>query len=201
MLAKDVDFPEQKVAGRLHHAASQALPWRAASFASNAPSPSQTAPSLGSQWHHQGFCKPCTWFWKVQGCRNGDTCWHCHLCPEGARRDLKKLRKAAWKQEPMKVAIQSPLWRAPLGMHGLSVEESRVAEVRELRDMSKDLHCKLPRSPQSGAAARPTQPHAASSATSRLAVRMERARNGAGGSQDKAATFTQAALLTLSGLS
>ena len=41
--------------------------------------------------HILGKCKPCAWKWKVNGCRNGDECSYCHLCPEG---ELKARRKA-----------------------------------------------------------------------------------------------------------
>merc|ERR1712064_40437 len=44
---------------------------------------SLSLPSTGSTLHNYGKCKPCAWFWKPQGCLNGQTCGHCHLCPQG----------------------------------------------------------------------------------------------------------------------
>mmetsp|Transcript_39719 Transcript_39719/g.105141 ORF Transcript_39719/g.105141 Transcript_39719/m.105141 type:complete len:413 (-) Transcript_39719:298-1536(-) len=52
---------------------------------------SGTLASIGSALHASGTCKPCAWFWKPGGCRNGQLCRHCHLCPEGEL----KLRKRA----------------------------------------------------------------------------------------------------------
>lgn len=48
-------------------------------------------PSIGSALHASGRCTPCGWFWKAQGCRNGQSCSHCHLCPCG---ELKSRRAA-----------------------------------------------------------------------------------------------------------
>ena len=50
-------------------------------------------PSRGSVQHGTGLCKPCAWFWKLQGCKNGADCLHCHLCPETEVKDRKR-RKA-----------------------------------------------------------------------------------------------------------
>jgi len=52
--------------------------------------------SVGSALHHFGACRPCTWFWKPEGCRNGQACRHCHLCTFGeikARRKTKRVVK------------------------------------------------------------------------------------------------------------
>ncbi|CAE7670195.1 unnamed protein product [Symbiodinium sp. CCMP2456] len=53
----------------------------------------ETLPSKGSVQHGTGLCKPCAWFWKLQGCKNGADCLHCHLCPETEVKDRKR-RKA-----------------------------------------------------------------------------------------------------------
>lgn len=37
-------------------------------------------PSIGSTLHGTGMCKPCCWFWKPEGCKNKESCRHCHLC-------------------------------------------------------------------------------------------------------------------------
>ncbi|CAK9002911.1 unnamed protein product [Durusdinium trenchii] len=49
-------------------------------------------PSLGSSTHGNGECRPCAWFWKEGGCKNGKDCRHCHLCPEGEIRRKKKMK-------------------------------------------------------------------------------------------------------------
>lgn len=59
-------------------------------------------PSVGSAAHSTGECRPCAWFWKEGGCKNGKECRHCHLCPEGEIRHRKKL-----KQEGMKAMLRS----------------------------------------------------------------------------------------------
>lgn len=47
-------------------------------------------PSRGSSLHASGDCKPCAWFHKASGCKNGQECGYCHICPEG---ELKHRRK------------------------------------------------------------------------------------------------------------
>lgn len=46
--------------------------------------------SVGSVSHEVGECKPCAWFWRLQGCSNGQECRHCHLC---GREEVKARRK------------------------------------------------------------------------------------------------------------
>lgn len=48
----------------------------------------------GSVLHSLGECEPCAWFWKPQGCLNGDSCRRCHLCPAGETRERKKTKTA-----------------------------------------------------------------------------------------------------------
>jgi len=65
---------------------------------SEVPATSQaSAPSIGSAHHAAGLCKPCAWFWKTQGCSNGQECEHCHLCPKGEVRRRKKGKKQMTK--------------------------------------------------------------------------------------------------------
>ena len=52
-------------------------------------------PFAGSTLHGTGKCKPCAWFHKPTGCSNGDSCAHCHLCPEDEIRNRKKAKEAA----------------------------------------------------------------------------------------------------------
>merc|ERR1712054_348453 len=55
-------------------------------------------PSAGSAGHSDGQCSPCAWFWKPSGCRGGQNCTYCHLCPQGARKAIKKAKVAMLKQ-------------------------------------------------------------------------------------------------------
>jgi hypothetical protein len=63
---------------------------------SNLLSPEMTPENV----HGKGNCTPCNYFlYKVDGCRQGDSCTFCHLCPKGEikkrKKDkLKNLRKA-----------------------------------------------------------------------------------------------------------
>eukprot|EP00434_Breviolum_minutum_P025824 symbB.v1.2.022829.t1/scaffold2043.1/size110972/3 len=59
-------------------------------------------PSVGSARHGHGNCLPCAWFWKPQGCLNGDACLRCHLCPAGElkrRKGEQKAKRALAKNE------------------------------------------------------------------------------------------------------
>eukprot|EP00438_Fugacium_kawagutii_P036825 Skav228625 [mRNA] locus=scaffold2037:459167:464660:+ [translate_table: standard] len=80
-------------------------------------------PSLGSRLHAAGQCKPCAWFWKTDGCRNGQSCGHCHLCPAGeakARKQAKVAAIRASQSEP--VEAESPAGTAALcGLTGAAV--------------------------------------------------------------------------------
>jgi len=65
-----------------------------------APPPSTSeVPSLGSALHDSGECRPCAWFWKLQGCQNGRECRHCHLCPDGEIKVRKKEKLGSLRQE------------------------------------------------------------------------------------------------------
>lgn len=52
--------------------------------------PPPNTPSHGSVLHCEGSCRPCAWFWKPEGCKNGKNCGHCHICPEGEIKSRKK---------------------------------------------------------------------------------------------------------------
>ncbi|CAE7354445.1 unnamed protein product [Symbiodinium natans] len=49
--------------------------------------------------HAAGQCKPCTFFWKPEGCRKSEACHHCHLCPPSALKDRKIQKVMARRQE------------------------------------------------------------------------------------------------------
>merc|ERR1719433_667746 len=56
-------------------------------------------------------CRPCAWFYKVSGCKNGASCRRCHLCPIGELKLRKKQRIAFLRDQ--EIAIQSPVPASP----------------------------------------------------------------------------------------
>eukprot|EP00747_Dinoflagellata_sp_TGD_P088925 gnl/TRDRNA2_/TRDRNA2_164156_c2_seq6.p1 gnl/TRDRNA2_/TRDRNA2_164156_c2~~gnl/TRDRNA2_/TRDRNA2_164156_c2_seq6.p1 ORF type:complete len:537 (-),score=108.85 gnl/TRDRNA2_/TRDRNA2_164156_c2_seq6:215-1825(-) len=54
-------------------------------------------PSYGSMLHGTGRCRPCAWFWKAQGCQNGQECGHCHICPDGEIKARKRVKVAVMR--------------------------------------------------------------------------------------------------------
>lgn len=56
---------------------------------------SEGRPSAGSALHAADACKPCAWFWKAQGCKWGDECRYCHMCPSDA---LKNNGRQRWRR-------------------------------------------------------------------------------------------------------
>mmetsp|Transcript_18699 Transcript_18699/g.51317 ORF Transcript_18699/g.51317 Transcript_18699/m.51317 type:complete len:266 (+) Transcript_18699:81-878(+) len=54
---------------------------------------SPEVPTVGSQGHIFGNCKPCAFVYKG-GCASGVECKFCHLCPPGEKKQRKKERKA-----------------------------------------------------------------------------------------------------------
>jgi len=58
----------------------------------------ETPTYRGSSLHGTGLCRPCAWFWKPTGCKNGTTCAHCHLCPEGELQARRKAKNALLRQ-------------------------------------------------------------------------------------------------------
>ncbi|CAE7366826.1 GRINA [Symbiodinium sp. CCMP2592] len=70
-----------------------------------APAPAKVivpSESLGSKDHGTGECKPCAWYWKPQGCRNGKDCAHCHMCDKDELKNRKKRKTAQKKPAPAK---------------------------------------------------------------------------------------------------
>lgn len=57
--------------------------------------------SIGSAAHFSGRCTPCAWHHRDGGCTNGSLCKFCHVCPDGAVKQLK------WeKHQARKVAVK-----------------------------------------------------------------------------------------------
>jgi len=55
--------------------------------------------SKGAALHSTGGCMPCPWFWKPQGCLNGEECLRCHLCPEGELKARRRAKTAELRQQ------------------------------------------------------------------------------------------------------
>lgn len=70
-------------------------------------------PSLGSRLHAAGQCKPCAWFWKSDGCRNGQSCGQCHLCPAGEAKARKQAKVAAIRAKGEQMDADAPSRAAP----------------------------------------------------------------------------------------
>lgn len=67
--------------------------------------------SPGSVLHGTGKCRPCAWFWKPSGCRNGTECSFCHDCPSyerKARRFRRMLAKACESSSSSSVDEDAP---------------------------------------------------------------------------------------------
>mmetsp|Transcript_38626 Transcript_38626/g.84119 ORF Transcript_38626/g.84119 Transcript_38626/m.84119 type:complete len:264 (+) Transcript_38626:100-891(+) len=55
-------------------------------------------PTLGSEGHFLGMCKPCAFVFKG-GCNNGIECEFCHLCQPGEKKRRKKVSRQAMRQD------------------------------------------------------------------------------------------------------
>lgn len=91
----------------------------------HASSGNSSLPSIGSEAHDSGCCKPCAWFWKAEGCKNGKDCRHCHSCLPGEA----KRRKALKYPKAQKTASQ-----------GLAAEvaKAQIAPLQMQEDMLHD---------------------------------------------------------------
>lgn len=69
-------------------------------------------PSVGSQGHGTGICKPCAFF-HTKGCENGPACMFCHLCgPEEKKR--RRREKAVVQRAFRQATCIGPV---PVGYH------------------------------------------------------------------------------------
>jgi len=91
----------------------------------------------GSAMHGIGECRPCAWFHKADGCKNGAECRHCHLCPDGELKNRKKTKVQALRvtkddQEP---AVEQPLL----------VASAQTQQVRDVSSMEpQKIELRLP---------------------------------------------------------
>lgn len=93
--------------------------------------PPPNTPSHGSLLHGEGVCRPCAWFWKSGGCKNGFDCGHCHLCPEG---EIKARKKT--KQTIMRLGLATPKDRQsaalPSDAFALDAQGDSIQEQEEI---------------------------------------------------------------------
>jgi hypothetical protein len=104
-----------------------------------------TLPSVGSKLHAEGKCRPCGWFWKPEGCKNGARCHHCHLCPQDAIKNRKKAKALALSQaqsRPSEAApeIQKPNCAAPPEGDWQTYVQVPVEEESSLTSVGAALH-------------------------------------------------------------
>eukprot|EP00929_Paragymnodinium_shiwhaense_P072753 TRINITY_DN36930_c0_g2_i1.p1 TRINITY_DN36930_c0_g2~~TRINITY_DN36930_c0_g2_i1.p1 ORF type:complete len:253 (-),score=24.96 TRINITY_DN36930_c0_g2_i1:484-1242(-) len=64
-------------------------------------------PSRGSMEHYTGRCRPCTFFWKPQGCASASECEFCHLCDSDEKKRRQRNRKLLRKAHTLGHLIQS----------------------------------------------------------------------------------------------
>eukprot|EP00931_Biecheleriopsis_adriatica_P016718 TRINITY_DN12254_c0_g1_i11.p1 TRINITY_DN12254_c0_g1~~TRINITY_DN12254_c0_g1_i11.p1 ORF type:complete len:559 (+),score=129.53 TRINITY_DN12254_c0_g1_i11:78-1754(+) len=64
--------------------------------------------SAGSALHGTGACRPCAFFWHPKTCANGEDCEFCHLCPEGEKKAMQKLKNQIMR-EATKVGLSTNL--------------------------------------------------------------------------------------------
>jgi len=55
---------------------------------------SPECPTVGSQGHWSGVCKPCAFLY-TRGCANGVGCSFCHLCDQGEKKRRAKDKRSA----------------------------------------------------------------------------------------------------------
>mmetsp|Transcript_82138 Transcript_82138/g.129371 ORF Transcript_82138/g.129371 Transcript_82138/m.129371 type:complete len:212 (-) Transcript_82138:54-689(-) len=87
--------------------------------------------SAGSKLHGTGKCRPCAWFWKPGGCRNGADCCHCHLCPEDEIKNRKKAKHAA--------ISRGMDWVSPPRVNAVDQEQDLQANIKAAREAAKEI--------------------------------------------------------------
>lgn len=89
--------------------------------------------SIGSSLHDAAECRPCAWFWRPQGCQNGQDCRHCHICTQDvvkARRKSKYVEQRKQGRAAQRAAAQGT--RVAIGVpisagFGVGVDGARCA--------------------------------------------------------------------------
>lgn len=74
--------------------------------------------SVGSQMHAAGQCKPCGFFLRSMGCKDGAQCLHCHLCTAADKKQRRKARKEVLKEASRRSLRVDSKWAPPSqGVH------------------------------------------------------------------------------------
>jgi len=76
--------------------------------------------SAGSALHELGECRPCAWYWRPQGCENGQDCRHCHLCPQGALKERRRSKMSSARQQ------ERAVWALPNGEAPMAFNAGRL---------------------------------------------------------------------------
>jgi len=58
---------------------------------------SDASPTLGSEGHSQGLCRPCAFLY-TKGCANGARCAYCHLCKPGEKKRRMKDKRQSMRE-------------------------------------------------------------------------------------------------------
>eukprot|EP00930_Biecheleria_cincta_P079065 TRINITY_DN66738_c0_g1_i1.p1 TRINITY_DN66738_c0_g1~~TRINITY_DN66738_c0_g1_i1.p1 ORF type:complete len:363 (-),score=65.11 TRINITY_DN66738_c0_g1_i1:185-1273(-) len=106
--------------------------------------------SLGSCLHGTGRCKPCSWFWKRQGCGNGFECTHCHLCPEDELKNRKKAKGQAKKLGLEEGPMATPEPGAEVSTGGENATQPGTSQEQFVSQQGTDNGisvCRLPPAP------------------------------------------------------
>ncbi|CAE8732632.1 unnamed protein product, partial [Polarella glacialis] len=103
------------------------------------PNPSRQSVSKGSVDHGSGACRPCAWLYKSRnGCRHGEKCDYCHMCPPGELK-RKKRDKLARRAEEMR---QQRLQELQQGATSTAVRTPSAA-LRRRRHAGAGVLCRL----------------------------------------------------------
>eukprot|EP00933_Yihiella_yeosuensis_P059109 TRINITY_DN6002_c0_g1_i1.p1 TRINITY_DN6002_c0_g1~~TRINITY_DN6002_c0_g1_i1.p1 ORF type:complete len:411 (+),score=95.88 TRINITY_DN6002_c0_g1_i1:161-1393(+) len=117
--------------------------------------------SIGSAYHASGNCKPCSWFWKTKGCKNGTKCLHCHLCPRGAVKLRRKQQvKLAVEQEAdtEKQLMALQLEQVPIQQKLMEKQQSQLLNLSMRLEMQRQMMAKQALLTQAALALLATQP-------------------------------------------
>mmetsp|Transcript_18169 Transcript_18169/g.31899 ORF Transcript_18169/g.31899 Transcript_18169/m.31899 type:complete len:342 (-) Transcript_18169:75-1100(-) len=102
---------------------------------SEQPEAEEECPSVGSAAHESGACRPCAWFWKPEGCKNGKECKHCHLCPEGELRRKRTEKRHSFSQATPWVQ-PGKAFRSKLHFQAMLIEQQQ----QQLAHLQMQIH-------------------------------------------------------------
>lgn len=62
-------------------------------------------PSQGSRNHPHACAQPCKFFYSAKGCKDGNKCNRCHMCPWTAAAGKTKAKKPSWKSQAEDICL------------------------------------------------------------------------------------------------